>query len=404
MLRDMATPKPGEIRCPTCHRSTPPAGFCTQCGTAIPPDARIRPRGMDRDELQDRIRARRSGADPYRRGGVADEPGYERYEPDPNDARARGGEPAADRRIDHFDEARPTPLPTPQAAPPPPPDITRDTDVDEWRRADAPGREEPHDAGDVAAAHRELEEEPAPAPPTYVQPPADEPPRYVDNYDDGYDGTYDDVDEYDYPYERERDRRPGAGAFAILGFLALGVLALLGGAVLAGVFSEDPGVGQASPTPSASVAPSLTPSVDPTGSPADGSPAPGGSPGTGGSPPPTDGPVTFPDGFVGDVEPCATSEMGFEGCVEDGSTVSGDAMWTWIGFDRARGDDVLVLSLQSDGQTISQQERVMSESVSCPDTCAGYLIQGFRGLAPGTYSLLLERNGEFADQAAFTVQ
>ena len=86
--RVMATPKPGEIRCPTCHRSTPPAAFCTQCGSAIPTDARARPRGMDRDELQDRIRARRSGGDPYRRGSDADEGTgiYERFEPDPTDS------------------------------------------------------------------------------------------------------------------------------------------------------------------------------------------------------------------------------------------------------------------------------------------------------------------------------
>ena len=65
---------------------------------------------------------------------------------------------------------------------------------------------------------------------------------------------------YPYAYDdwddgRQR-RSSGAGAFAILGFLALGVLALGAGAVLAGVFSSDPGVGGIDPT--------LTPSpVDP---------------------------------------------------------------------------------------------------------------------------------------------
>src|SRR5688572_22876711 len=102
----MATPKPGEIRCPTCHRSTPPAAFCTQCGSSIPSDARARPRGLDRDELQDRIRARRSGGDPYRRGAATEDDygAYERFEPRPEDAQAQYGPQPSARRIDYFEE------------------------------------------------------------------------------------------------------------------------------------------------------------------------------------------------------------------------------------------------------------------------------------------------------------
>ena len=101
----MATPKPGEIRCPTCHRSTPPAAFCTQCGSAIPTDARIRPRGMDRDELQERIRARRSGGEPYRRGGpLEEEAAFERFEPEPEDARVQRGRRSDAQRTDHLGE------------------------------------------------------------------------------------------------------------------------------------------------------------------------------------------------------------------------------------------------------------------------------------------------------------
>ncbi|HEX2141811.1 MAG TPA: hypothetical protein VHK28_05970, partial [Candidatus Limnocylindria bacterium] len=66
------TPKPGQIRCPTCHRSTPPAAYCTQCGSPIPASARVRPRGMDRDELEERIRGRRPG-EGFRRGSAPDE-------------------------------------------------------------------------------------------------------------------------------------------------------------------------------------------------------------------------------------------------------------------------------------------------------------------------------------------
>ncbi len=247
----MSTPKPGEIRCPTCHRSTVPAAFCTQCGSAIPSDARIRPRGLDRDELQDRIRARRSGADPYRRGGTTDDagPAYERYEPEPEDASARRARRQEARRRDEFDEpAAAAPVPaapieteTPPSTPSPVrPDVTREHDDWVERRPVAPAAPPP-----VAAAE-ELE--------------------HVDHYDDA---AYD-ADDYPYEYDEWDDesahRSSGAGAFAVLGFLALGVLALLGGAVLAGVFSGDPNVGGADPTltPSPTISATIDPSVEPS--------------------------------------------------------------------------------------------------------------------------------------------
>src|SRR5688500_16319548 len=91
----MPTPKPGQIRCPTCHRPTPPAAFCTQCGAAIPGSARTRPRGMDRDELEQRIRTRRPGEGGLRRGTQLDEEertaragGYVPFVPEPEDSMA----------------------------------------------------------------------------------------------------------------------------------------------------------------------------------------------------------------------------------------------------------------------------------------------------------------------------
>jgi len=227
----MATPKPGEIRCPTCHRSTAPAAFCTQCGSAIPSDARIRPRGMDRDELQDRIRARRSGADPYRRGGTADEGTgpYQRYEPEPDDARARRTRGPDRSRRDAFDEGAVV-AGAGAASSAPRPDITRDND--DWERGPSAVPQRPH----------------ASTQPTTTPAPAADAPEHVDNYAET---AYDDAS---YPYEYDEwddgreQRSSGAGAFAILGFLALGVLALLGGAVLAGVFSSEPNVGSNDPT------------------------------------------------------------------------------------------------------------------------------------------------------------
>ena len=127
-------------------------------------------------------------------------------------------------------------------------------------------------------------------------------------------------------------------------------------------------MGQASPTPTplVSVAPTEVPSTEPTETTSE----PPSS-----TPEPTDGPVTFPDGAVITVQPCGTADMGFEGCLVDGSNINGPTMWVWIGFDDANGSDNIVLTLRSEGQTIDQQEKVLGQVVNgCPTTCSGYLI------------------------------
>jgi hypothetical protein len=384
--RVMATPKPGEIRCPTCHRSTPPAAFCTQCGSAIPSDARIRPRGMDRDELQDRIRARRSGGDPYRRGGSADDSagGYQRFEPDPTDAGAASrADRRAGRRADHFDEAAArAAAPAEERA-----DLTRDRD--EWGR--------PIDARSASAAAA------APASaaaseawtPTADEEGAYEPePMRADNY---VEPEYDD-EAGDYPYEYDEWQEPerrmsGAGAFAILGFLALGVLALLGGAVLAGVFGgDDPGIAGGSPSPSltaslapvASEAPSAAASAD-----ASADPDPSDQPVATGEP------VVFDDGASFEVQACATNEMTFDGCAQEAEFFSGGSFVAWVGFSGASGDDTLLLVLRQDGAAVGDSEFVLGNSpFGCTSDCTGYARQGFTGLTPGEYTVELLRNGE----------
>jgi hypothetical protein len=406
----MATPKPGEIRCPTCHRSTLPAAFCTQCGSPIPEDARARPRGMDRDELQDRIRQRRSPGDPYRRGAFVGDAstGYERFEPDPRDAGAHRPDvatPEPAQRVDHFvDRAEPE-----QAAgsPLPPPDITREPEPDRWEPRSSP---------------RPEWDTPAPLPPAITDAMDDEaawgqeydqqasvPPQYAPGYEEAYD-----ADDEEYGYDDGRWQPPprrgaSAGGLAILGLLALGVLALLGGAVLAGVFSDQNGVAeQPSATPFASAPPAATESAAATSAPSgSATAAPSGSPGT------QEGPVTFADDAVFEVAPCASSGMDFGGCFEDGTTTSGGSIWAWMGFrcapgsENARcaaGSDTVVLELLSEGTVVDQQERVLADVLQCPDRCNGYMIQGYSGLAPGNYEFVLERNGEFADRASFTIE
>ena len=391
----MATPKPGEIRCPTCHRSTPPAAFCTQCGSAIPSDARIRPRGMDRDELQDRIRARRSGGDPYRRGGVADvdDPGYERFEPEPEDTQARRTRRPNERRQDSFRDrapaAAPVPLPPPEPEPVsqsivpplgPRPDITRD--ADDWTAEPSTGA----------------------APPHLAPPPSDVPiedVEYVDNFDDeavdedGYSYAYDDWD------DGRRRGSSGAGAFAILGFLALGVLALLGGAVLAGVFSDDPNSGVAnptltpSPTLSASLAPTPPPSVAPSGAPSGGASA---SPGASGDP------VVFPDGFTAEAEPCLPGTMRRDGsgCDSNGSTNSG-TVEIYVGFRNGTSSDVIRAEILGPEGTTVGDGSIDLARIGCSRACNGWTFFSFPNLPEGAYEVRITRNGDLASETGFEV-
>lgn len=377
----MATPKPGEIRCPTCHRSTAPAAFCTQCGSAIPSDARIRPRGMDRDELQDRIRARRSGADPYRRGGMPDEGtgGYQRFEPEPDDSRAQRAQGSNERRRDALEDAATAARDGAVAragagaaasSAPERPDITRDRD--DWM--------------DRPAA-------PASAPITPT-----EDPQHVDNYDET---AYDDSQPYEYDeWDDGRERRSsGAGAFAILGFLALGVLALFGGAVLAGVFNGDPNVGGVDPTlsPSASVQASVAPSGDASVAPSvDVSAAPSGAPPASGEP------IVFPDGFAAETQPCLPGSADLDGCDSNGVANAG-AVDMWIGFSNGRPDDVVGVTLIGpDGSNISDGSIELAD-INCVAPCGGYTRFPFSGLGPGRYEVQITRNGDPAAETSFEV-
>jgi hypothetical protein len=375
----MATPKPGEIRCPTCHRSTPPAGFCTQCGSAIPADARARPRGMDRDELQDRIRARRSGGDPYRRGGMSDEaPGsYERYEPDPIDTQARRPDASETARQDLLDEGT-VPAPGMAAG-----DITRDRD--DWARpasAPTPGA--------------------APAP-DWAAPPSDVPvgdlpePAYVDNFDDeaNADAAYAYASAYD-EWQAPRERRGGLGAVAILGFLALGVLALLSGAVLAGIFTGggQAGVGDATPSPSATLEPTLEPTAEPTT-------ATSGSPGASASPAASGEPVIFPDGFTAEAQPCLPGSTSQDGCNSNGSNNSG-SVEIWVGFENGTGEDVIGATLVAPDGTTADNSIDLAD-IGCETSCTGWTWIPFSGLSPGTYEVRVTRNGDLADTTSFEV-
>ena len=357
---------------------------------------------MDRDELQDRIRQRRSGGEPYRRGALADPgaPTYERFEAEPEDVGARRGSRApAERRQDVFQERTPAPSPS-QAAPPsepveprdvslvPPiepawPEITRESD--DWARpasADASTSDAP----------------PAPLPPPASDVPVDDAGEleHVDNFDDE---AYDD-DGYPYAYEWDdaRDRRSsGAGAFAILGFLALGVLALLGGAVLAGIFTGDPNTGAAdptltpSPTLSETIAPTPTVTAVPSPTAASASAAASGEP------------VVFPDGFTAQTQPCIPGSAGTSGCNANGVSNSG-SVWVWVGFRSGTQNDVMSATVRDDAGTVIGNGSIDLEDINCGRVCNGWTYFPFANLEPGTYDVAVERNGQLAAETQFTVE
>ena len=336
---------------------------------------------MDRDELQDRIRARRSGADPYRRGGPADDvPGYERYEPEPEDDRARPSRAADQRHRDYFDE-RPAAAPVPDRTEPEWPearrDLTRETD-DHWAAPVAAGTSAAA-AGAAAAGE-----------------PADE-PTYVDNFDDA---AYGDETYYEYDQYPDEERRSGGGALAIVGFLALGVLALLGGAALAGVFGEDEnGVAQPTPTPTvtsspiATESPTLTPSPDATAAETPDATAS----------PDEEEPVVFPDGFTAEAEPCLPGSAGNNGCDSNGARNSGTVQ-IWVGFRNGTASDVIGSELIGpEGNTISTGSIDLAR-INCGNSCNGYTYFNYANLEPGTYEVEITRNGQLADTITFEVE
>jgi hypothetical protein len=347
---------------------------------------------MDRDELDDRIRFRRPGDAPFRRGmgaaGPAGEGGYEPFRPEPEDALAVRpaapdiATPRVDHTSDHFD-AEP-------ATPPPP------TEEPEEPTAPAARFEEPVPTEPIAAFVPPPPIEPvAPAPSSWSDEPRHEPepPRYEPEeplYEYGpYDGGYQGGGEADEP------RGGSFGPLAVVAVVALALMAIGLGAILSGVFS---GVASAtpSPTPQASVAPSTSPTLAPTPT-VSSTLLPTPTPST------TAGPVVFADGFTAQTQPCADQPDSFSGCNSSGSTVSGSSIWVWVGFRKGNDADVITASIIDAAGTTLKDGSVSLSTISCGTTCNGWLRFRFSGLAPGSYGIRIDRNGQLAAQSSFTV-
>ncbi len=341
---------------------------------------------MDRQELEQRLRTRRPGDAPYRRGAPAGESGFDRFEPEPEDSLARREERSRSvRNVDNFSE-RSTASVRSVAKP-----VESEPSAEGWRAAEQQ-RPGPEAAQRVAA------------PPPFEPPAEDElvpePGRDEADVDEApyaEDASYDYGTDYEYDYGARpyaAERRSSGGPWLILGILALGLVALLGGVLLAGVLGGGPGVARQTATPSAGAAtasPSVTQQATAT-------------PEATTEPTPSQ-PGVFADGFTADVQPCASSKMDPEsGCAEDASTTGASSIWAWAGFKRGTSDDVVSITLieKKSHDKLSEASRDLSE-IGCGERCDGYLSFRFSGLAPGDYVLRIDRNGDFAAEAPFTV-
>ena len=408
----MSTPLPGQIRCPTCHRSTPPAAFCTQCGTAIPASARARPRGLDREELQDRIRIHRPGDAAFRRGSPVGEgypaapSPYQPYRPEPEDdlvlpggADAAEGAPHVDHTPPGFDDRPVAPPPVEPVAPSPvepaAPAVPPPVRIFKQPPAATPPPVSPAVApGPMASAP------PPPRAPEPVAPARPAPP--VDRFETP-EQPYEPAAPYDYRYPPPDDewgrRGSGMSPLAIGGFVLLGVLAIAVGAFMAGLVSRG-GVAVQSPSrtplisagPSASLEPSLEPSNAPSLPLA--------------TPIPTAGPpFTFPDGFTARTEPCAEEPTNNpDGCGSSGATVTGGSVWVWVGFRKGNAPDVLAVTIvNASGTPVSDGSIELGSIKGCEALCNGWVRFRFNGLAVGNYTIEVDRNDTPAAEATFTV-
>lgn len=404
----MSTPLPGQIRCPTCHRSTPPAAFCTQCGTSIPASARARPRGLDREELQDRIRTHRPGEAAFRRGSpVGDEYGhgqspYQAFRPEPEDELilhgADAGEAGAapvDNTADGFDDQSPA-LPSEDAgvaaplaaAVTPPPTAAAVTGAPSSANPSPPREPQPVPWKRAPASHT------APAPASRVEQVEAPAPQWT-----APDEPYEAAEPYDYRYRpgdyRDGQRGSGISPLAIGGFVLLGVLAIGVGVLVSGVFSGGVAVASPTPTPTATAVPTgtLAPTGEPTPS----------SSGSASAHPGNGSPLPFPDGFSARTEPCANEPASQDGCSSSGASVSGGSVWVWVGFRNATDPDLLgVTIVDASGASVGNGSLALA-SIGCGNSCSGWARFRFGGLSPGTYKIRVDRNGLPASEAPFTV-
>jgi hypothetical protein len=196
------------------------------------------------------------------------------------------------------------------------------------------------------------------------------------------------------PQDGGDDGNSGVSGLVFVLFLGLGILALLGGAILGGVF--DGGVAEASPTPSASVStPSPEPSLTPSAS---ASTAPSTAPSV--APPAT--PVPASDGFIARAEPC--DEQPSDSTCDDSGAENNGHVWILVSFRHGQASDVIGVSIQDESGSVVDQGSFPLNFCGASTDCAGYTYFEFSNLADGDYDVVATRNGNDVATTAFTVE
>jgi hypothetical protein len=182
----------------------------------------------------------------------------------------------------------------------------------------------------------------------------------------------------------------------ILGFVILGIAALLGGGFLFSALNSPTTLAQQTATPSA------TPSEaaeSPSASPSDS--------GASASSEATTTPVPQPDNFSAQARPCATSEMDFDGCDVDGATLDRGQVWVWVGFKNGQASNVIGVKIVSkDGAVVQDASLELDRLAGCDPnkSCSGYLYVTFADLDPGEYTIQVTRDGDQVATSGFTVK
>jgi hypothetical protein len=392
----------GDVLCPTCGQWTPPAPFCTECGAAL------------------QLGVQEPGeSSPFRRGHEVDQPGSpwgssaERFEPEPEDqaARAAAAGAAAGPRIDNLTEPEPPaatewpPEPglgaagagaaTPAAGTPEvlvqeptaPKNKTGKKAVEAAAAAAAVGAA----AGADAPTAEQSIVPPIPTEPPAVEPPPTElptsmPPPPAAPPPVTYAGP---------PRDGGNDGNGGVSGLVFVAFLGIGVLALLGGALLGGFF--DGPVAEASPTPSVAVS---TPTPEPT-------PEPTPSPSAAVSVAPSVAPIPTPppasDDFIARAEPC-DEQPSDSTCDNSGAVNDGEEVWILVSFRHGQPSDVIGVSVMDSSGNVLDEGSIPLSFCGTNTDCAGYTYFQFGGFAPGNYDVEATRNGEPAATTEFRVQ
>jgi hypothetical protein len=175
--------------------------------------------------------------------------------------------------------------------------------------------------------------------------------------------------------------------------------------ILFSLMSSRPGAAEASPTPTAVATPSATEEATP-GESAGASPSSSAAESAGATATPTETSAAVPPDFTAQAQPCATSDMDFHGCTQDGSTVSGSKIWIWVGFRNARSSDVIGVTVldHADGSSVGDGS-IELVNIGCkPDKpCTGYIQMPFSQLGAGDYDIQVSLNETQVATSAFSV-